>query len=220
MGNKNTYVKKVHLSQDEINTISNSNSTLQSYFNMHKDASGFISRKSFENIFDKKVNSKISKNLYKIISNEKDKFNFPDFKYLYSLLYTKNYEAKLNFFADLIFLNKNIITRDNYIKKLKLYFNDFPSIHEKLYSENFITNMTNSNKIMRDNFIKNLDSQHKTLISTFSFILPKEEPGKPEVHEDGCKLILSSNNTACECIKNGISNKKNTLEIKTSTVSY
>lgn len=199
--------RKKHLTHEEIEKLSNKNETLQALFNQFKNANGFICLQDLENIFDKKVNVKILKKLFKIVESEKNKFSYLDLKYLYSLFITENYEAKLNFFADLIFIKKSSITLENYRKKLNLLFSDFNTLYRKLIDNYFINNMTNNNKILRDNFIKNLDSQLKTFFTEFSFLKNIEDSSNHSVIDTN-KLILNTGNSAvCECMSSKARNK-------------
>lgn len=218
MGGSESTKRKVYLTAEDIEKISTVNSTLQIVYNQHKNSNGFINIKDLETIFDNKVDFKIVKKLYKIFSMEKNKFSFEDLKYLYAMFFTDNYEAKLNFFADLIFVKNSTLTLDKYKTKIKLIFYEHTTAYNKLSSPNFISNMTNNDKISKDNFIKNLD-RDKGLITNFQFFADFDNINN--LKGENNKLILSSNSTNCECI-NKLSKQRITETFKknTSLVKY
>lgn len=213
--------RKLHLSQDEIELMTNQNTTLQIYFNQYKNANGTIVLKDLENIFEKKIGIKQIKKIFKIAAAEKGKFNFLDLKYLYALFTTNNYDAKLNFITDLVFVNKNNITVEGYKKSINMIFSDFNPIYSKLSNPSFINNMTSNNKILRDNFFKNLDSQFKTYFTNFMFLKNEEESNNDVTHNNNDnKLILTSNQFTCECINNRSKVKLITESIQLNTMVY
>jgi hypothetical protein len=221
-----TSKKKIHLTHQEILNFSSKNSSLQFLYNKNKNASGALLLKDLDNIFENKLDPKIVKKLFKICSTEKNKFNFEDFKYLYSLFKTDNYDAKINFITDLIFVNKNSITLEKYRKKVNFMFGEYQTLNEKLLSNEFLNNMTSNNKITKENFLKNLDTIHKEYFNKFKFLKQINEDEVTDREDDDNqiedeKLILSSNNLLCECvkIKSGVGLKHSETTKFESTVS-
>ena len=183
---------KKHLTIDEIDSIVETNTSLINLFNQYKNAKGFLSVKDLESILSTYISVKIINKIYKLCATYKNRFNINDFKYLYCLFMTSNYEVKINFIADLIFMKKVNITTEKYKKRLDLYFNNHDLL-DKLSNQEFISHMTNSNKIFKDNFLKNLDTYYKSYIDAFRFLDYKIEDKGIE------KLILTANITVCEC---------------------
>jgi hypothetical protein len=204
MGINNSRPKK-HLSPSEIASITSNNPSLQAFYNQYKNANGNLLEKDLLNLLQ--VHPKIVKYLYRLCCAEKNKFNYEDFKYLYSLFYTKNYEAKINFVVDIIFLNNSQLTLDKYRRKLKIIFGDCAAIYEKVSSADFISNMSNNEKILKGNFYKNLENSYKSFVQNFSFLELEE---KSEIKEE--KLFLS----VCDCITKRSLKQSDTLNINHS----
>jgi hypothetical protein len=190
MGINNSRPKK-HLSPSEITAITSNNPSLQTFYNQYKNANGNLQEKDLLNLFQNSLHPKIIKYLYCLCCHQKNKFNFEDFKYLYSLFYTTDYEAKINFIVDIIFLNNSQLTHERYRRKLKIIFGDCQAIYYKLSSDDFISNMSNQSKIFKGNFYKNIENSHKSFIHNFFFL---EQEEKSEMKEE--KLLLS----ICDCI--------------------
>lgn len=201
-----TSKKKTLLTHQEIFNLCSQNNFLQYIFNKNKNANGSLLIKDLNNIFENKLDSKIVKKLFKICSSSKNKFNYEDFKYLYCLFKTSNYEAKINFIADLVFINKKILSFEKYNMKVNFIFGQCKILSEKLLSDDFINNMMSNNKITKENFIKNLDTIPKDFFNKFKFLMPINEDeitNRDDCHNKNMeeKLILSSNNLLCDCVK-------------------
>jgi hypothetical protein len=188
MGGTDSSLKK-HLSNEEIDQISQLNPTLIPLFNQYKNAKGNVVLKDLEAILGGIIEPKFTNKLYELCSSGRNKFNLTDFKYLYSIFLTNNYEAKLNFITDIIFTGQTSITLDKYKKRLEDYFQSHKELNSRLFNNEFISQMTTTNKIYSDNFIKNLDHSHKNYIESFKFV----ERFELDTH----KLVL--NKALCEC---------------------
>jgi hypothetical protein len=180
---------KKYLTSDEIDQISSINPTLIPLFNQYKNAKGNVVLKDLEVILGGIIDQKVITKLYDLCCSGKNKFTLNDFKYLYSIFLTPNNEAKLNFITDMVFIGQSSIALDKYKKRLQDYFQCYRELYSRLINNEFIAQMTTTNKIYRDNFIKNLDSTG--FIESFKFI---ERPSG-----DSNKLLLNNNALVCEC---------------------
>jgi len=220
MGGKESKQNKRILPLEEIEKISKINPSIEQIFNKYKNAKGVINYKDLEAIFNWKLNFKIVKKLFKICQIEKEKFDLKDFKYLYSLFLTKNYEAKLSFITDLIFVRKSFTTPEKYKNKVHFLFANSQELSEKLLNPEFIRNITDKeNKIFKENFSSILDKQFKNFIKEFSFLIyeeefPKPNEGNSENQEIATKLVLSTNFINCECeVGNGVKTPNDKNEV-------
>lgn len=163
--------KRKFISNDEIDRISSSNKTLEKLYSYIKGYDGYITKRDFELIFNKKLSTKISNKLYKIFSTEKDKFFFDDLKYFYALMLTKLVQPKIHFFSELIFGEKSIKHVDRYTYRVGLIFPQ--EWKNKLTSKEFISKICdkgNTNKISKENFIKFMGSFYDIPLASFEFL--------------------------------------------------
>jgi ubiquitin C-terminal hydrolase len=163
--------KRKFLSNEEIDRICSSNKTLEKLYSYIKGYDGYITKREFELIFNKKLSPKISNKLFKIFSSEKDKFFYDDLKYFYALMLTKMVQPKIHFFGELIFGEKSHKHVDRYIYRVGLIFPQ--EWKTKLTGKEFISKICekgNLSKISKDNFFKVMGSFYDIPLINFEFL--------------------------------------------------
>ena len=120
--------KKKYLSKEEIENIISKNVNLLQIFKKMKNSDGLLTTNELNTITYGLINQKIRKKIIQICGSITDKLNLDDLCYFYSLLITPTFEAKLNFLLDFIFIKKDKLPKDKYVKKVIKYFGKSPEL--------------------------------------------------------------------------------------------
>ena len=167
--------KKKYLSNDEIDKYSANNKSLEKYYNHFKNYDGYISLKDFEYCFNRRIDKKIIKILFKIFASEKDKMLLNDLKYFYCMFQVNNISLKLNFIAQLIFNNKNSKNYPKYVDRINLLFEKFTPLRDLLLSTEFIVKISDISKgvptkVHKELFIKIFENLFAQFLIDFQFL--------------------------------------------------
>ena len=128
MGGSESLRKKKYLSKEKIDNIISKNVNLLQIFKKMKNSDGLLTINELNIITYGLINQKIRKKIIQICGSITDKLNLDDLCYFYSLLITTSFEAKLNFLLDFIFIKKDKLPKDKYVKKVIKYFGKSPQL--------------------------------------------------------------------------------------------
>ena len=126
MGSSESLRKKKYLSKEEIDNIISKNVNLLQIFKKMKNSDGLLTTNELNIITYGLISQKIRKKIIQICGSTIDKLNLEDLCYFYSLIQTTSTEAKINFLLDFIFIKKDKLPKEKYIKKVLKYYDKSP----------------------------------------------------------------------------------------------
>ena len=151
MGTNSSYSKKKYLTKSEIDHVLNKKESLKTLFDKIKNADGCFTIFELRQLTNGYIEEYILKKIIKICGTKKNRLAYWDFLYFYALLNTTLPNVKLNFILDFIFLKKDSIIKEKYIRKVKKYFYNGGILLKILLNDDIINNdKSNNYKIKRD----------------------------------------------------------------------
>ena len=151
MGTNSSYSKKKYLTKSEIDHVLNKKESLKTLFDKIKNADGCFTIFELRQLTNGYIEEYILKKIIKICGTKKNRLAYWDFLYFYALLNTTLPNVKLNFILDFIFLKKDSIIKEKYIRKVKKYFYNGGILLKILLNDDILNNdKSNNYKIKRD----------------------------------------------------------------------
>ena len=206
MGSSAVLRSSTHLSKPEINEITIKNEYISSLKDNTKEEDKFITIKELNTITNGIIKEKILKKIIQICGSVKDKLTQDDFAYFYSLLVTHSFEAKLNFLLDFIFIKKNKLPKEKYIKKVNTYFEN-----SKLLTDIFLDKslLEISNTLSRDKVYTYISKSYREELG--NYVLLKAEDVRP-LMKSKTKRSTKSNSSSKNNKKQNQENKEDENE--------
>ena len=156
-----------HLSEKEINEIIIKNEYIVSLKINSKEEEKLISLKELNTLTNGIIKEKILRKIIQVCGSVKDKLTQDDFAYFYSLLVTPSFEAKINFLLDFIFIKKNKLPKEKYIKKVNIYFENSQKLTDIFLDKNLLEN---KNTLSRENVYAYISINHKESLTKYSLL--------------------------------------------------
>ena len=191
MGSSAIYRTKTHLDKNEIDIICAKNNYINTIFNKEKNEDDCLTIKELNSITYGLINQKILKKIVQICGSKKEKLTLEDFCYFFALLNTTSFEPKLNFLLDFIFLKKDKLPKEKYIKKINKYFMNSELLTDIFLDKNLIEKASN---LTRDTVYSFIDNNYKIDLKEYS-------------------LYVNNKNLNYFLIKNNLNNNKENSEI-------
>ena len=191
MGSSAVLRSKTHLEKSEIDRISSKNNYINAVFTRAKNVDGFLTIKELNTITNGLVNNKILKKIIQICGSKKDILTYDDFCYFYALLNTSSFEAKLNFLLDFIFIKKEKLPKEKYIKKVKKYFSGSDLLNLIFLNENIIEKSSN---LAREDIYTFVEKNYKKDLQDYSLYIDKRH-SKYYLNRNEYNNINENNNT-------------------------
>ena len=198
MGSSESLRKKKYLSKEEIDDIISKNVNLLQIFKKMKNSDGLLTTNELNIITYGLISQKIRKKIIQICGSTIDKLNLEDLCYFYSLIQTTSTEAKINFLLDFIFIKKDKLPKEKYIKKVLKYFD----------KSHFLQSIFLDQKILEK------EKQERNNVYKFIILNKLEEIKNYTLYKnESMNLIENDDND------NNDNNSKNILLLKTKTTS-
>ena len=167
MGSSPVLKSSNHLSEKEINEIIIKNEYIISLKINSKEEEKLISLKELNTLTNGIIKEKILRKIIQVCGSVKDKLTQGDFAYFYSLLVTPSFEAKINFLLDFIFIKKNKLPKEKYIKKVNIYFENSQKLTDIFLDKNLLEN---KNTLSRENVYAYISINHKESLTKYPLL--------------------------------------------------
>ena len=167
MGSSPVLKSSNHLSEKEINEIIIKNEYIVSLKINSKEEEKLISLKELNTLTNGIIKEKILRKIIQVCGSVKDKLTQDDFAYFYSLLVTPSFEAKINFLLDFIFIKKNKLPKEKYIKKVNIYFENSQKLTDIFLDKNLLEN---KNTLSRENVYAYISINHKESLTKYPLL--------------------------------------------------
>ena len=205
MGSSAVLKSSNHLTQQEINEIIIKNEYLVSLKTNSKDEDKLISLKELNSLTNGIIKEKILRKIMQVCGSVKDKLTHDDFAYFYSLLVTPSFEAKINFLLDFIFIKKNKLPKENYIRKVNTYFENSQKLIDIFLDKNLIDD---NNTLSREKVYTYITTNHKESLLNYPLLKTGEIKALRKTKTEKNDKRRGSNETN----KNRKNSKKNIIE--------
>ena len=146
----NSSNRRKYLKKNEIEAVLNKKESLKALFEKIKNADGFFTIFELRQLTNGLIEEFILKKIIRICGTKEHRLAYWDFLYFYALLNTSSSFAKLNFVLDFIFLKKDSVLKEKYIRKVKKYFYNSGILKNILLADDIINNDENKSKIKRE----------------------------------------------------------------------
>lgn len=208
MGSSAVLKSSNHLSQQEINEIIIKNEYIVSLKTSSKEEDKLISLKELNSLTNGIIKEKILRKIMQVCGSVKDKLTQDDFAYFYSLLVTPSFEAKINFLLDFIFIKKNKLPKEKYIKKVNIYFENSQKLIDIFLDKNLIEN---NNSLSREKVYTFITANHKESIMNYPLLKKGQIGTLKKTKTDKTNKSRKSNNSN-KNRRNSKNSKKDNLE--------
>ena len=207
MGSSAVLKSSNHLSQQEINEIIIKNEYIVSLKANSKEEDKLISIKDLNSLTNGIIKEKILRKILQVCGSVKDKLTQDDFAYFYSLLVTPSFEAKINFLLDFIFIKKNKLPKEKYIKKVNIYFENSQKLTDIFLDKNLIEN---ENTLSREKVYTYITNNHKESLMNYPLLQKGEIKAlkKSKTEKNKSRKSISSNKNR----RNSKNSKKDDIE--------
>ena len=163
----NSSNRRKYLKKNEIEAVLNKKESLKFLFEKIKNADGFFTIFELRQLTNGLIEEFILKKIIQICGTKEHRLAYWDFLYFYALLNTTSSYAKLNFILDFIFLKKDSILKEKYIRKVKKYFYNSGILKKILLIDDIINNDDNSSKIRREFVYEYINTNHIEEINNY-----------------------------------------------------
>ena len=192
----NSSSRKKYLKKNEIENVLNKKESLKVLFEKIKNADGFFTIYELRQLTNGLIEEYILKKIIQICGSKEYRLAYWDFLYFYALLNTTSSYAKLNFILDFIFMKKDSILKEKYIRKVKKYFYNGGILKKILLAEDIINIDENNYKIKREYVYEYINNNYLEDINNYDLF--RDIPSNTIENT----LITNSNNIASSSSNN------------------
>ena len=189
----NSSRKKKYLTKTEIDHVLNKKESLKTLFDKLKNADGFFTIIELRQLTNGLIEEYILKKIIQICGVKEHRLAYWDFLYFYALLNTTSSNIKLNFILDFIFLKKDNISKEKYIRKVKKYFYNSGTLLKLLLIDDIINSTeSNNNKIKRDLVYEYIFKNHLETLNNYDLFKDTSNNQDNTVLTNSNNIIISS----------------------------
>ena len=223
MGTSAIYRTKTHLDKNEIDKICSKNNYINTIFSKEKNDEDCLTIRELNIITNGLIKEKILKKIIQICASKKEKLTFDDFCYFYALLNTISFEAKLNFLLDFIFIKKEKLPKEKYIKKINKYFLNSELLTDIFLDKELIEKASN---LTRDDVYSFIEKKYKKELKGYPLYIKNKTLNQFLIKnsstnsKENSEINIEDNNNTLILINNTQSNENSNTSINSVKIAF